>query len=242
MQADKGTYKFNAMSTLAERVKLARAHARLTQKALASRVGVEQPVISQLETGKNLQSVHLSKIAHVCGVSSIWLSDNVGEMVDGNTADEDPAISREGSNVKPTFLRQRKSIPYPVISWVAAGSRAESPDNFNPGDADVWLVSDQNAGDCGYWLEVKGKSMTSDSSPSFLPGTFVLVQPEGFDLISGKYYIAKHMDGETTFKQYIYDAGAEYLAPLNPAYKTIELDADEWQVIGRVVDVKVTGL
>ena len=80
MQGDKGTYKFQFMSTLAERIKTARNHAKLTQKALALKVGVEQPVISQLETGKNLQSAHLPKIAHVCGVNAIWLSENTVPM------------------------------------------------------------------------------------------------------------------------------------------------------------------
>ena len=82
MQAHKLTYKFVTMTTLAERIKDARRHAKLTQRALALKVGVEQPVISQLETGKNLQSAHLSKIAHVCGVNSIWLSDEIGPMTD----------------------------------------------------------------------------------------------------------------------------------------------------------------
>lgn len=80
MQAHKRTYRFATMTTLAERIKDARRHAKLTQRALALKVGVEQPVISQLETGKNLQSAHLSKIAHVCGVNSIWLSDEIGPM------------------------------------------------------------------------------------------------------------------------------------------------------------------
>ncbi|MGA4815423.1 S24 family peptidase [Pseudomonas aeruginosa] len=73
------------------------------------------------------------------------------------------------------------------------------------------------------------------------PGTPILVQPEGFDLISGKYYVAKHSDGETTFKQYVYDAGVKYLVPLNKAYRTLEMD-DDWEIIGRVIDAKVPGL
>lgn len=89
MQANKETYKFQRMSTLAERVKSARIHAKLTQKALALKAGVEQPVIPQLETGKNLQSAHLPKIAHACGVSAIWLSENIGPMT--GTAKSDAA-------------------------------------------------------------------------------------------------------------------------------------------------------
>lgn len=83
--------------------------------------------------------------------------------------------------------------------------------------------------------------MTHSGSPSFPEGTRILVRPEGFDLISGKYYIARHRDGEKTFKQYVKDAGVAYLVPLNTAFKPVEVDGD-WEIIGRVVDAKLTGL
>lgn len=80
MQAYKLPYRFPAMDTLADRIKAARKHAELTQRSLAEKVGVEQPVISQLETWKNLRSVHLTKIAQVCRVSPLWLAEGVGTM------------------------------------------------------------------------------------------------------------------------------------------------------------------
>jgi transcriptional regulator with XRE-family HTH domain len=88
------------MTTLAERIKDARRHAKLTQRALALKVGVEQPVISQLETGRNLQSAHLSKIAHVCGVNSIWLSDEIGPMTgsEEDTGEPDRSPDDQESN------------------------------------------------------------------------------------------------------------------------------------------------
>lgn len=60
-------------------------------------------------------------------------------------------------------------------------------------------------------------------------------------MISGKYYVIKLESGESTFKQYIEDAGHKYLRPLNPNYRTIEIDSP-FKVIGRVVDTKMTGL
>lgn len=80
MQAHKETYSFAGMTTLALRIKKARASAGLTQKALADKAGVEQPVISQLETGKNLKSAFLPTIADACGVSAIWLATGDGKM------------------------------------------------------------------------------------------------------------------------------------------------------------------
>lgn len=64
------------MSTLASRLKQARRMAGLTQKDLAQRVGVSQPVISQLENGQNLQSLHLPAIAKACGVYFEWLASS----------------------------------------------------------------------------------------------------------------------------------------------------------------------
>ena len=90
-------------------------------------------------------------------------------------------------------------------------------------------------------------SMTRDVQPSFPEGTYILVRKD-FDLVSGKYYIARNLKGRggddddsVTFKQYIRDAGIEYLVPLNPQYQTIPMDGT-WEIIGRVIDAKIPGL
>lgn len=208
-----------------DRIKAARKHARLTQAELAGRVGIDQTSISDLERGKSASSSHGASIASSCGVSALWLEKGVGEMLPGH------------GNVKPMIQPHRDAKEYPLISWVAAGMWQESCDNFQPGSADEWLASTVNAGPHGYWLEVEGDSMISTTEYSFVPGTRLLIQPEGFDLISGKFYVAKLLStGETTFKKYIRDAGIEYLRPLNPIYQTIVV-GDGVQIIGRVVDL-----
>lgn len=79
MQDHKGAYRLLRMSVLKDRIKLARKHADLTQRQPAEAVGVSQPVISQLEKGENLQSVHLLKIANICGVDPEWLAEGTGQ-------------------------------------------------------------------------------------------------------------------------------------------------------------------
>lgn len=149
-----------------------------------------------------------------------------------------PHKERRESNIIYTPEPQRITRSYPLISWVAAGSWAESPDLYVPGDGSEFLESQENAGIHGYWLEVNGDSMVAPEGPCFYPGYRILVQPEGFDVISSKLYIAKLMDtGETTFKQYVRDAGIEYLKPFNPAFRTIEIN-DNIRLIGRVIDAK----
>lgn len=224
MQADKGTYKFQRMSTLAERIKSARIHAKLTQKALAFKAGVEQPVISQLETGKNLQSAHLPKIAHACGVSAIWLSENIGQMI--NTA---AAESNVGESRQPV-----ESYRYPVISWVAAGAWAEAVEPYPAGFSDRYEFSEYDSKGAAFWLEVKGDSMTSPVGQSITEGTLILVDTEA-EAAPGKLVIAKLPDSnEATFKKLVNDGGKLFLKPLNPAWR-IEPFTEDCRIVGVVV-------
>nr|WP_257230396.1 S24 family peptidase [Pseudomonas sp. SbOxS1] len=224
MQANKETYKFQRMSTLAERIKSARSHAKLTQKALAQKAGVEQPVISQLETGKNLQSAHLPKIAHACGVSAIWLSENIGPMISAAKVDSNVGEARQPV----------ESFRYPVISWVAAGAWAEAVEPFPPGYSDRYELSDYDSKGPAFWLEVKGDSMTSPVGTSITEGTLILVDTEA-DAQSGKLVVAKLADSDqATFKKLVDDGGRRFLKPLNPAYP-IEMCAENCRIVGVVV-------
>ena len=224
MQADKGTYKFQRMSTLAERIKSARIHAKLTQKALALKAGVEQPVISQLETGKNLQSAHLPKIAHACGVSAIWLSENIGQMINSVAAESNVGESRQPV----------ESYRYPVISWVAAGAWAEAVEPYPAGFSDRYEFSEYDSKGAAFWLEVKGDSMTSPAGQSITEGTLILVDTEA-EATAGKLVIAKLPDSnEATFKKLVNDGGRLFLKPLNPGYPIEPFD-ERCRIVGVVV-------
>lgn len=230
MQGDGGTHIFGDME-YKDRLKAARKHARLTQGQLAEAIGITQTSISDLERGKSKGTTFSARIARACGVSALWLEDGLGEML----------AQGEHSNITPVAPPQRETRQYPVISWVAAGARRESGNCYADGVAEELVGSTENAGPNGYWLQVKGRSMTCSGYPTFPEGCLILVQPEGFELVSGRFYIAQHRDGEATFKQYVYDAGHEYLVPLNPDFETVRMD-EHWEIIGRVVDAKITGL
>jgi SOS-response transcriptional repressor LexA len=225
----------------------------LTQEKAAEALGMNQGSFSHYLNGRNSLNVEFAaKVAKLLQVPvsefSPRLAGVIQKMGEANASLSEAAYQHikqyaeiAESNVMPAVQPWKAPRRYPLISWIAAGSRAESPTNLVPERAEDYYESTENAGEHGYWLEVKGASMTAATNPSFPEGTRILVQPEGFDLISGKYYIAQHVDGETTFKQYVYDAGWEYLAPLNPAFRTIDMD-DSWEVIGRVIDARIPGL
>lgn len=210
---------------------------------LARMTGVTAKAAAKWLAGETMPAHDkLETLAAMLGVRHEWLALGGGDMYQTANAHgrgEPPKPSQ--TNVTPAVQPHRKPREYPLISWIAAGERAESPDNYLPGDGEEMIESTENAGERGYWLTVKGLSMKSEGSPSFPPGIRILVRPEGYDVISGKFYIAKHISGETTFKQYSRDAGSEYLVPLNPAFGTVRMD-DDWHIIGRVVDAKIPGL
>lgn len=226
----------------------------LTQEKAAEALGMNQGSFSHYLNGRNALNVDFAaKIARLLNVGVSDFSPRLAEEIRNMAGSiNDTVWSRSAieygrarasdiSNVAETAQPWRHARKYPLISWIAAGSKAESPDNFTAGSAEEHLESTENAGECGYWLDVRGQSMTSQTNPSFPEGTKILIKPEGFDLVSGKFYIARHRDGEKTFKQYVYDAGYEYLLPLNPAFKPLEIDGD-WEIIGRVIDAKIPGL
>ena len=211
-------------------IRNARKAKKLSLEQLANQVDSDTGNLSRLERGQ--QGTTPEKLKRIMEVLGIKLAQ-VGQGMD---SPQDSGMS----NVQMALQPSRGPKDYPLISWVIAGEWAESCDNFHPGDAETWIASVENAGPNGFWLDVKGDSMTCSGNPNFPEGSRILVQPEA-DLISGKYYVIKLESGESTFKQYIEDAGHKYLRPLNPNYRTIEIDRP-FKVIGRVVDTKMTGL
>lgn len=205
----------------------------LTLEALANQVGTDTGNLSRLERG--IQSASKELLGKLMAALELEVSHiRPKERLPEGAYDLDNIVV-----VSAAENRARKG--YPLISWVTAGSWAESPDNFHPGDAEEWISSTENAGNQGFWLQVRGDSMTCAGNPSFPDGSLILVRPEA-DVISGKYYVVEMLDsGEKTFKQYVEDAGIKYLRPLNPGYRTIEIDGN-CRFIGRVIDTKMTGL
>lgn len=215
------------MKDMPKRIAAARKLAGLNQSEVARRLGITPQAVQGWESGKSApRGERLLQLAKLLGVTPHYLMSGEGPRPE------------EHANVIPTLQPHRQAKEYPLISWVAAGSWTESCTIPCREAAEEWLESTENAGEYGYWLEVDGESMMASSGFSFIPGVRILVQPEGFDLISGKLYIAKLLDtGETTFKQYVRDAGIEYLRPLNPAFRTLEI-TDNVRIIGRVIDAR----
>lgn len=69
---------------LGDRLKLARAFAKLTQPELSEKVGglISQQAISLLERNINTESAYVVQLAVACGVNPVWLATGTGEMIE----------------------------------------------------------------------------------------------------------------------------------------------------------------
>ncbi|ANI04188.1 LexA family protein [Pseudomonas putida] len=212
-----------------ERIAKAIKHSKKLKKEIARECGVTPSAVTQWITGdsKSMRPENLFALAQATGVSAEWLANGTGEMI--------AATSGFDANVEPASGPFRY-YEYPEISWVQAGMPVEAVEISNVASCEVH-PSDAWAGPNGFWLKVKGPSMTSPNGMSFPEGMVILVAP-GFDVESSQFVVAKMTDtNEATFKQFIWDSGRAFLKPLNPSFPTVEMDG-EWVLVGRVVDAK----
>lgn len=68
----------NYVMSIGERVRKARKEKELTQDQLASKVGVRQSTISELEKGDSTSTTYIASIAAALGVSALWLETGKG--------------------------------------------------------------------------------------------------------------------------------------------------------------------
>lgn len=64
--------------SIGTRIRDARKRAKLTQKQLADRVGMQQATLSQLETGESTGTTMIASFAAALGVSALWLETGKG--------------------------------------------------------------------------------------------------------------------------------------------------------------------
>jgi len=116
-----------------------------------------------------------------------------------------------GSNVS---LIDRPTTRVPLISWVKAGEWCESPDLYEPGDADEWIESPFHHGTGSFCLRVAGDSMF----PEYRDGEIILVDPtkecrHNSDVVAR----TPDPDNRTLFKRYQDTPDGQYLLALNPS-------------------------
>lgn len=205
--------------TIGIRLKRLRKAQGITQAELASRVGLTQSGIGNIEAGTRGYGAKVVALAKVLGTTPAYLQ-----------------ITTDDANVAEGPPLNKKRV-YPVISEVQAGDWTEICDNFQPGDADEWRESHKDLGQCGFVLRVDGDSMTGAAGAqySFPAGFLIYVNPD-LEALPGRFVVVRR-EGEkkATFKRYVKLDGVDYLEALNPMWPSRYIKLQEGDVFCGVV-------
>lgn len=192
------------------------------QTELARTMGVTPQTIYNWEA-RGISKQGLLKAQEIIGCSAAWVESGIGTMVLPTM--QNFTTSRIG-------VRQ-----VPLVSFVQAGCWTEVVDNFQPGDAEEWLMTDLSLSNEAFALEIKGDSML----PEFKEGDRVIVDPS-IEPMPGDFVVAKCSHEEATFKKYrprgVNERGEMVieLVPLNEDYPSLRSDVQPITVIGVMVE------
>ncbi len=205
---------------LSERIKNERMTLGMTQAQLGERVGVDKSSISQWETGhvQNISGRNLIKLATALGVTSEWLETGEGEKR------KLKIINGDICNVIKKDRRARSGVP--LLAWDQLGKVGV--------DHDRWINCPDEHSEDTYAVKVVSDAMCNHMlSRSYSKGSFVFVDPQ-VKVTSGDKVIARLKNGEHVFRELTEDAGAQYLKPLNPMFKMIEI-TEGIEIVGVVI-------
>lgn len=235
------------MSTLAERVKLARDRLNLSQQDVADATGMSQPSYYKIEKGLTKRTTYINDLAKVLETNVDWLMYGEGENTPKPSRDDlmqkiKDIGGRSGGESHPvpdgtTSARMSSgSGMVPILSWVAAGSWSNvDPVTFE--DAIGEAPKPPNLSKLGFALRVQGQSML----PEFKPGEIIYVEPQtGFLALkdSDLVIVQCNDDKEATFKQLVLGETSDdmYLRPLNPNWPEQRMvPMGECNLVGKVV-------
>lgn len=211
--------------TLAERIREAIQHSGKTQAQIATETGKSPGAVTQWLDGstKSLRADTAAALERATGYNAAWLVTGKGSKQAANV-----------SNVAPAPIGGR-SIP--LINYVQAGAWTDVVDNYQPGDADEFLLTDLELSSNAFALEIKGDSML----PEFKPGDRVIIDPS-VSPQPGDYVVAKNGEDEATFKKYrprgVNERGdlVFELVPLNEDYPSMRSDVTPIRIVGTMVE------
>ncbi|MDD0974949.1 helix-turn-helix domain-containing protein [Pseudomonas fontis] len=205
---------------LKDRLKQARKHAQLTQVELAERAGIKQASVSEIERGLTRTSGHLVKLATICGVDPVWLSEGTGDMqgVDESNVEQGPPIISPTRRIEIVGTAQLGNDGY----WVGL--------DVAEGWVDTWS-RDEDA----YALRLKGDSM----APAIRSGWIAVCEPN-HRLVPGEYVMVTTTDGQSMVKELLFEnEEGVNLASVNSAYGERRViawaDIDKIHYVGNIL-------
>ncbi|WP_426143207.1 LexA family transcriptional regulator [Pseudomonas sp. DWP3-1-2] len=227
----------------------------LTQEKAAAALGMNQGSFSHYLNGRNALNVDFAaKVAKLLNVPvrafSPRLTEEIVELAFAHSDNEmimdvrEAVLAARGlkDELEPDDSKPwRMSYRYQLCDWqdergvpsIADKAQKETGTEHSQG-----FFSTASSGSSAYWLKVQGPSMYGPVCPSFPEGMLILVQENGFEPVTGSFYLAKNQKGEKIFKRLVIEGSNSYLVSINPSFQAIEMGED-WQIIGKIIDTKM---
>lgn len=122
--------------------------------------------------------------------------------------------------------REDRPPMLPIVGLISAGNWREGFEHV------IGKIPrpDRSLSEDSFVVRIEGDSMDQVAKD----GEDVIVDPRDLDLISGKYYVIRNSEGETTFKQYRDSPARLVPCSSNPAHTTIQIGQEGFTLIGRV--------
>lgn len=198
-----------------------------TQASIASQLGVSQPYVNALLTGrKAFGKSQAKKWGDLYGLSPSWLLTGEGDMLKADSKEE------EEYELLPR-ITEDKGRPYYDVDFL--GGYGEFADD--PASAPVTYMIDYPPynKEGVFYMNVRGDSM----SPEINSGDLVALRPieAWYDfLLLGKVYAIVTLSGQRTIKRLRRGSDSDHytLEPINPAYESQEIPKTQ---IERVFEV-----
>ncbi|MBS8103596.1 XRE family transcriptional regulator [Streptococcus suis] len=244
------------MPTLAENIKLYRKKARLTQKELASKLGVAPTAVSAWELGRNKPLMdNIESMALLFDIKkSVLLGEDL--VVLSTTTPPNSPVATISDKV--VYLDQELKEPR-HSRWISHGEQllkeqaAESTVEESQAVYFTYNYYDQpaSAGTGQYLNDVQVEQIElpinvqadfvvpiyGDSmEPEYQSGDYIFVKLS-VDLSDGDIGVFEYY-GDAYIKQLLINEDGAFLHSLNEKYKDIRIDRDsDFRIIGQVVDV-----
>lgn len=211
------------MNILGNRIQFLQNETGLSNAAVARAAGVERATVTEWKKGKTktMSAAVAQELSKNSGFASDWLATGKGPMYSPKTAFDNEAVIYG---------------KVPLISWVQAGGWRETIDNFQPGDAEEWLLCTDKHSNSTYALVVSGLSMYSPGDEdSYSDGEIIFVDPEREPTHKSCVVVRLPNENTATFKRLLIDGNKKYLEAINPSWPNRIIQVEEDAVFCGVV-------
>lgn len=228
------------MKTFAERLKMALEASSMSQEQLAKAVGISQPAVAKLVSGRAKSSTKSLEMAIALGVNPTWLVNGVGHIRDGVPDSNVPSKDQWGKVIpwggNDELESDEVEVPFLKDIEFACGDGSYNEDDYNGFKLRFSKSTLRKVGANTDGTGVLCFPATGDSMEPVIPdGATVSVNCNDKRIVDGKVY-AINQNGWKRIKLLVRSSPEKIIIRSynKDVYPDEEVSADSIEIIGKV--------